>query len=151
MAKKKRKRRIWRKGPSTKSRDAREKVLQEALRSGIISSATACRIGKWNQAWFHLDALRKAGKLIYKGYNQWLPVTSENKQLVKSVLEILQAQAKKAKWKAKKTNVRKRTGKSRVQRTKTRRVGKGKSGSKVMRRGMAGRRSQRQEAVLDRA
>jgi hypothetical protein len=53
--------------------EARKRVFAAAKKRGIISSALACQVGKWDQAWFHLNAMAKAGHLRHAGYNQWLP------------------------------------------------------------------------------
>jgi hypothetical protein len=52
---------------------ARARVYEAARKRGIISSEKACEIGGWNQAWFHLNAMVKAGLMKRAGYNQWLP------------------------------------------------------------------------------
>jgi len=62
--------------PHPKTVRARERVLKEAKKTGIISNQRACYIGKWDQAWFHLNALRKAGLLRRVGYNQWMPMSA---------------------------------------------------------------------------
>lgn len=53
---------------------ARDKVLKEAKKIGVISSSRACKIGGFEQAWYHLQAMVKAGDLKHAGYNQWIPV-----------------------------------------------------------------------------
>ena len=71
------KRKVISKSPRRSERDktalAREKVLKEAKRLGVISNALACKIGKFGQAWYHLHQMEKAGQLKKAGYNQWMP------------------------------------------------------------------------------
>ena len=52
---------------------ARARVLKEARRVGVISNKRACQVGRVSQAWYHLNALVKAGQLKRVGYNQWMP------------------------------------------------------------------------------
>lgn len=52
---------------------ARERVFKAAKKRGIITSAQACKVGNWGQAWFHLNAMVDAGQMEYAGYNRWLP------------------------------------------------------------------------------
>ena len=52
---------------------ARARVLKEARRVGVISNKRACQVGRVSQAWYHLNALVKAGQLRRVGYNQWMP------------------------------------------------------------------------------
>lgn len=56
-----------------KTLEARERVLKEARRKGVISNDRARAIGGWDQAWYHLAAMAKAGMLKRAGYNQWMP------------------------------------------------------------------------------
>ena len=56
-----------------KTVDARERVLREAQRKGVISNDRARAIGGWQQAWYHLASMEKAGMLKRAGYNQWMP------------------------------------------------------------------------------
>jgi hypothetical protein len=56
-----------------KTLNARERVLKEAIRKGVISNDRARAIGGWGQAWYHLAAMAKAGMLKRAGYNQWMP------------------------------------------------------------------------------
>ena len=72
MPKRKTKRKILR-GQRDETLKARMKVFTAAKKRGIISSELACKVGGWNQAWFHLNAMAKAGMLKHAGYNQWLP------------------------------------------------------------------------------
>lgn len=53
---------------------ARARVLTEARRKGYVTNATAAKIGKWKQGFYHLNALAAAGLLKHKGYNKWEPV-----------------------------------------------------------------------------
>jgi len=52
---------------------ARERVLKVARKRGLITNAQARAIGRWEQAWYHLDAMRKAGLLRREGVNVWRP------------------------------------------------------------------------------
>jgi hypothetical protein len=52
---------------------ARQRILREALRTGHITNAKARKIGRFDQAWFHLNAMREAGVLSYKKFNRWTP------------------------------------------------------------------------------
>jgi hypothetical protein len=52
---------------------ARLKVLKRARRDGFVTNAVAKKIGKWHQAWFHLNAMAEAGYLVHDGYNKWKP------------------------------------------------------------------------------
>ncbi|HEX6825422.1 MAG TPA: hypothetical protein VF077_03815 [Nitrospiraceae bacterium] len=56
-----------------KTMEARERVLKEAVRVGVISNDRARAIGGWDQAWYHLHAMAMAGLLKRAGYNQWMP------------------------------------------------------------------------------
>lgn len=53
--------------------EARARVLKAARRKGVISNDLACTIGGFNQGWYHLNAMAKAGMLKRKGFNQWVP------------------------------------------------------------------------------
>lgn len=50
---------------------ARARVLKEARRRGSITNARARDIGEWDQAWYHLNEMRKAGLLKKTGFNMW--------------------------------------------------------------------------------
>lgn len=52
---------------------ARERVLKVARKRGLITNAQARIIGQWDQAWYHLNAMRKAGLLRREGFNIWRP------------------------------------------------------------------------------
>jgi len=52
---------------------ARERVLKVARKYGAITNAQARTIGKWDQAWYHLDAMRRAGLLKRDEFNVWRP------------------------------------------------------------------------------
>lgn len=52
---------------------ARERVLKAAKKRGSITHAQARVIGKWDQAWYHLDAMRRAGQLKRDEFNVWRP------------------------------------------------------------------------------
>ena len=51
-----------------------DKLLKEAKREGVISNERACKVGRLEQSWYHLNALVESGKLKRAGYNQWMPV-----------------------------------------------------------------------------
>lgn len=53
---------------------ARGRVLRKALRQGAITNEQAKRIGRWNQAYYHLRKLAQAGVLKRTGYNTWEPI-----------------------------------------------------------------------------
>ena len=55
-------------------RQARDRVLRYAREQGSITNKEAKKIGKWNQAWWHLNALVEAKMLRYEDYNCWVPV-----------------------------------------------------------------------------
>ncbi len=61
---------------------SRNRVLQYARKVGIISNERACKIGDWEQAWYHLNALREAGLLKHAGYNLWSPVRKRGRPRV---------------------------------------------------------------------
>jgi hypothetical protein len=52
---------------------ARERVLRVAKKRGLITNAQARVVGRWDQAWYHLDAMRRAGLLKREGFNVWRP------------------------------------------------------------------------------
>ena len=54
-------------------RAARIRMLELAYDRGSISNKQARRAGGWAQAWFHLNAMAKAGYLKHNGYNTWIP------------------------------------------------------------------------------
>lgn len=56
-----------------RTKEARERVLKAAQRKGRITNELACVVGGFNQAWYHLNAMVKAGELKRTGYNQWVP------------------------------------------------------------------------------
>jgi hypothetical protein len=68
--KKKRKRKMKLRDKTLK---ARERVLREARRRGVISNDRARTIGGWQQAYYHLREMVHAGMLKRAGYNQWMP------------------------------------------------------------------------------
>lgn len=53
--------------------EARARVLRVAQRRGFITNTQARVVGHWNQAWYHLNAMRKAKLLVYEGFNIWKP------------------------------------------------------------------------------
>ena len=76
MRKKKIKRRVFKftnGGKRESTQEARERVLRVAKKRGSITNQQASIIGKWAQAWYHLDAMRKAGLLKKGGFNLWKP------------------------------------------------------------------------------
>jgi hypothetical protein len=50
---------------------SRRLVLAKAYKQGFITNAQASKIGKWQQSWYHLNALAEAGFLEHDGYNRW--------------------------------------------------------------------------------
>jgi molybdenum-dependent DNA-binding transcriptional regulator ModE len=52
---------------------ARERVLKAAKKRGSITHAQARVIGKWDQAWYHLNAMCEAGLLKKGKFNEWRP------------------------------------------------------------------------------
>lgn len=54
-------------------RRARQRIVAAARLRGGITSKEACRIGRFGQAWYHLDALARAGLLQHAGHNRWVP------------------------------------------------------------------------------
>lgn len=52
---------------------SRERVLKVARKRGLITNAQARVIGQWDQAWYHLNAMRQAGLLKREGFNVWRP------------------------------------------------------------------------------
>jgi len=61
---------------------SRERVLKYARKVGIISNERACEIGEWRQAWYHLEAMRKAGLLTHAGYNLWAPARKRGRSRI---------------------------------------------------------------------
>ena len=51
----------------------RAKIFRRAKKNGFITNAEAKEIGKWKQAWHHLNVMREAGYLKQAGHNLWLP------------------------------------------------------------------------------
>jgi hypothetical protein len=58
---------------------ARARVLDWARKTGSISNAQACKVGRWGQAWYHLNKLTEAGLLRRTGFNVWVPVKRRKK------------------------------------------------------------------------
>lgn len=52
---------------------SRERVLRVARKRGLITNAQARAVGQWDQAWYHLNAMRRAGLLKREGFNIWRP------------------------------------------------------------------------------
>jgi hypothetical protein len=52
---------------------ARERVLKVAKRRGYITHNQARIIGRWAQAWYHLNVLARAGLLKKDKHNRWTP------------------------------------------------------------------------------
>jgi hypothetical protein len=51
---------------------ARARVLKQAQAKGFITNDQAKRTGNWDQAWYHLSKLAKAGLLKHVGFNRWV-------------------------------------------------------------------------------
>jgi hypothetical protein len=62
---------------------ARARVLKVAKKRGYITNKQARAIGRWSQAWYHLDAMMRAGMLEKIGYNLWRPTKRAARQEVK--------------------------------------------------------------------
>jgi hypothetical protein len=54
---------------------ARERVLEAAREKGVITNTEARKIGRWEQCWYHLQAMCKQGLLKHTGYNEWVPTS----------------------------------------------------------------------------
>ena len=59
--------------PRDRTKEAHERVLKAARKQGVISNDLACAVGGFNQGWYHLHAMEKAGQLKRIAYNQWVP------------------------------------------------------------------------------
>jgi hypothetical protein len=70
---KKRKKISFKKIDREKTARARERVLNEARKKGSITNARARIVGRWDQSWYHLNAMREAGLLKKDGFNVWRP------------------------------------------------------------------------------
>lgn len=53
--------------------EARERVLNEARRRGKITNDKARQIGRWSQAWYHLNKMAEEGVLKRADHNAWMP------------------------------------------------------------------------------
>jgi hypothetical protein len=49
----------------------RAKVFKRAKQQGYITNAEARKLGKWPQAWYHLNVMCEAGYLKQAGHNLW--------------------------------------------------------------------------------
>jgi hypothetical protein len=56
------------------TKEARNRVLNRALKRGAITNDEAKRVGGWAQSWYHLHKLAKAGVLKRTAYNTWEPI-----------------------------------------------------------------------------
>jgi hypothetical protein len=61
-------------GTRQRTLEARAKVWKAAKRKGYITNHQAELIGGWNQAYYHLAILERAGLLRREAYNRWVPV-----------------------------------------------------------------------------
>lgn len=59
--------------PHKSTEKARERVLKVARKRGYITNQQARAVGRWQQAWYHLHVLAKAGLLKREGFNMWVP------------------------------------------------------------------------------
>jgi hypothetical protein len=59
---------------------ARARVLQAAILHGHVTHNQARKLGKWDQAWYHLNAMRDAGQLVQDEYNRWRPAPPKKKR-----------------------------------------------------------------------
>ena len=50
---------------------ARKRVLFEARRKGFITTGRAAEVGRWDQAWYHLHKMAKAGVLKRTSLGRW--------------------------------------------------------------------------------
>ena len=53
---------------------ARTRVVRHARKKGAVTNDEARRIGRWAQAYYHLNKLAEAGLLKRKEYNTWVPI-----------------------------------------------------------------------------
>jgi hypothetical protein len=60
---------------------ARQRILREALRTGHITNAKARKVGRFDQAWFHLQSMVDDGTMKYSGFNRWTPTKRGRSQL----------------------------------------------------------------------
>ena len=51
---------------------ARKRVLTEVRRKGFITNSRAQELGRWAQAWYHLNKMAEAGILRRGDYNRWV-------------------------------------------------------------------------------
>jgi hypothetical protein len=72
--------------PRVRVAKARMRVLKKARASGYITNEQARRVGKWDQAWYHLNKLAKAGYLKRDEYNTWVPIRSRGRPNTKSLV-----------------------------------------------------------------
>jgi predicted ArsR family transcriptional regulator len=61
------------KRPNRSAIEARERLLELAKRKGSITCHEATEALGTAQAWYHLNRLRRAGKLRHARYNAWVP------------------------------------------------------------------------------
>jgi hypothetical protein len=60
--------------PRDRTLRARQRVLKEARLKGYITNQRARTVGRFDQAWYHLTAMVRAGQLRHAGFNIWIPV-----------------------------------------------------------------------------
>ena len=58
---------------------ARARVLTEVRRKGYITNEKAKEVGRWAQAWYHLNQMAEAGILKRDEYNRWTLAKSGNR------------------------------------------------------------------------
>jgi cytochrome c biogenesis protein ResB len=58
---------------NNKAAEARARVLAFAQKRGSITCEQAKKVGRWDQGWYHLNILRRAGLLVHTKYNEWQP------------------------------------------------------------------------------
>ena len=61
---------------------ARARVLKRAVQSGYITNNQARKVGQFDQAWYHLNKLAKAGLLKREKFNRWVPTRRAENALV---------------------------------------------------------------------
>lgn len=70
------------KGYSAKRRltvKARRRILTTIRRKGYITNKEARKKGQFNQVWYHLAQLEKAGFIKHDGHNNWVPVVKQGR------------------------------------------------------------------------
>jgi len=58
---------------------ARQRILNRVRSKGVITNEQARKIGRFNQVWYHLAQLEKAGFIKHDGHNNWVPVVKRGR------------------------------------------------------------------------